>query len=42
VTARRRYRRRYRPRVYLHLGCLGCSIPLLGAFAVGLVLAVLA
>jgi hypothetical protein len=21
--------RRYRPRVYLHCGCLGCSVPLL-------------
>ena len=35
LTTRRRYRRR--PRVYLrglHLGCLGCSIPLLAALGV--------
>jgi hypothetical protein len=34
VTRRRRYRRR--PRLYLrgHLGCLGCSVPLLAALCV--------
>jgi hypothetical protein len=34
MTTRRRYRRR--PRVYLrgHIGCLGCSIPLLAVLGV--------